>query len=55
MCNELPWLNRYELTVLVILIKSIVPAIRDDCLLIKAAHTHVVNEQWVWQIIDKFT
>ena len=35
-------------------LKALCHAIRADCLLIEAACTHVLNQQWAWQIADKF-
>ena len=38
-------------------LKALCHAIRADCLLIindEATRAHVVNEQWAWQMVDKF-
>ena len=36
-----------------IALKALCHAIRADYLLIEAAHTHAVNEQWAWRRTDK--
>ena len=35
-------------------LKTLCHAITPDCPLIEAACTHVANEQWAWQMADKF-